>query len=145
MILNGIANYKNMVVATNTEDKGALLLKVFQLTQEKICTIISCVDSRDYEKKYKELSKVKQVIEILHDSVDTQYGDIATNLKSLYLYILKRLNEANINNSKYIFEECKSLLRILYEGFEEVYKKEKTKNMNTHDSFLNITVNHKSF
>ncbi len=34
---------------------------------------------------------------------------------------------------------------ILYEGFEEVYKKEKTKNMNTHNNFSNITIaNHRS-
>ncbi|HOV89816.1 MAG TPA: flagellar export chaperone FliS [Syntrophorhabdaceae bacterium] len=125
MSINGIASYKNTATSVDEYDKGLLLIKVFQKILEKFEIAKIHIESKNFEKRYEELSKVRQVIELLHDSVDVQYGEISHNLQNLYIYIIKRLNEANINNDKKAIEECKSLIQTIYEGFEEAYRKEK--------------------
>jgi len=128
MTLNGIKSYKNTLASVDESDKGALLIKVFQMMLEKLDIVNIYIESKNFEKRYAELSKIRQVIEILYDSVDVQYGEISKNLQNLYLYIIKRLDEANIKNDKNVVEECKSLIKTLHEGFEEAYKKERENN-----------------
>ncbi|HOP85425.1 MAG TPA: flagellar export chaperone FliS [Syntrophorhabdaceae bacterium] len=124
MTLNGIKSYKNTANITSEEDKGQLLLKVFQRILEKLDLAGSYIESKNFEKRYEELSQIRQVLEILYDCVDTQYGEISQNLKNLYLYIIKRLDEANVKNDINAVMECKSLIKTIYEGFDEAYKKE---------------------
>jgi len=128
MTLNGIASYRNTAASVDESDKGAMLIKVFQMMLERLEIINIHIESKNFEKKCDEISKIKQVMELLHDSVDTRYGEISKNLQNLYLYIIKRLNEANIKNEKAIIDECKSLIKTLHEGFEEAYKKERENN-----------------
>ena len=128
MTLNGIKSYKNTLASVDESDKGALLIKVFQMMLEKLDIVNIYIESKNFEKRYAELSKIRQVIEILYDSVDVQYGEISKNLQNLYLYIIKRLDEANIKNDKDAVEECRSLIKTLYEGFEEAHKKERGNN-----------------
>ena len=140
MTLNGIASYRNTAASVDESDKGAMLIKVFQMMLERLEIINIHIESKNFEKKCDEISKIKQVMELLHDSVDTRYGEISKNLQNLYLYIIKRLNEANIKNEKAIIDECKSLIKTLHEGFEEAYKKERENNagrdLRTHDTFI---------
>jgi len=128
MTLNGIKSYKNTLASVDESDKGALLIKVFQMMLEKLDIVNIYIESKNFEKRYAELSKIRQVIEILYDSVDVQYGEISKNLQNLYLYIIKRLDEANIKNDKDAVEECRSLIKTLYEGFEEAHKTERGNN-----------------
>lgn len=126
MTVNGLEQYKTTATVVDEEDKGLLLIKAFQGIMTKFDMIGTYIESKNFEKKYDEISKVKQIIEIIHDSVDLKYGEISKNLQSLYLYVIKRLNEANIKNDLHILSECKSLIKTIYEGFEEAYKKERT-------------------
>lgn len=126
MTVNGLKQYKNNVNMVDDEDKGLLLLKVFQEIISKLDIIATSIESKDFQKKCDEILKVKQVLEIMHDSVDTSYGEISKNLQSLYLYIIKRLNETNIKNDINAVFQCKTLIKTIYEGFEEAYRKEKT-------------------
>lgn len=142
MTLNGLEQYRNNANIVDDDDKGLLLLKVFQGIMTKLDTIGTYIESKNYEKKYEEITKVKQIIEIMHDSVDISYGEISKNLQALYLYIIKRLNEVNIKNDICILSECKTLIKTIYEGFEEAYKKEKTTgSRKSHKNEYNIEIN----
>lgn len=144
MTLHGLASYRNTAVSIDENDKGSLLIKVFQRILEKLEIIGIHIESRNFEKRYEEISKIRQVLEILYDSVDVQYGEISQNLQGLYLYIIKRLDEANLKNDKNAVDECKSLIKTIYVGFEEAYEKEKEncsenkKNIAPNDCFVEI-------
>jgi len=82
MTLNGIASYRNTAASVDESDKGAMLIKVFQMMLERLEIINIHIESKNFEKKCDEISKIKQVMELLHDSVDTRYGEISKNLQN---------------------------------------------------------------
>jgi len=121
----GLTNYRQVEEYVDDSDKPLILLKTLKRIVEKLDHINSLILSKNYEKKYLELSKIKQTMEILSDSIDMRYGEISQNLLSLYVYMMRRLDEANNKNNTEIINECKSLIVTLYEGFEAAYEKEK--------------------
>ena len=145
MTVNGINSYKNTANTISEEDKGQLLLKVFERMLEKLDLAVEYIENKNFEKKYEELSQIRQVLDVLYDCVDTQYGEISINLQSLYLYIIKRLDEANIKNDINIIKECKSLIKTIYEGFDEAYKKETNarKKTTVSSEILSVDINNK--
>jgi len=145
MTLNGINSYKNIANTISEEDKGQLLLKVFERMLEKLDLAVEYIENKNFEKKYEELSQIRQVLDVLYDCVDTQYGEISINLQSLYLYIIKRLDEANIKSDINALKECKSLIKTIYEGFDETYKREISTGKKTTISseVLSVDINNK--
>jgi len=125
MTINGLTNYKQAEQFVDASDKPLVLIKTLKRITERLTLINSYIDAKNYEKKYLELSKVRQVIEILCSSVDVNYGEISKNLISLYVYIIKLLDMANIGNDKKAINECIALIATLYEGFVAAYEKEK--------------------
>jgi len=145
MTVNGINSYKNTANTISEEDKGQLLLKVFERMLEKLDLAVEYIKNKNFKKKYEELSQIRQVLDVLYDCVDPQYGKIPENLQSLYLYIIKRLDEANIKNDINIIKECKSLIKTIYEGFDEAYKKETNarKKTTVSSEILSVDINNK--
>jgi len=145
MTVNGINSYKNTANTISEEDKGQLLLKVFERMLEKLDLTVEYIENKNFEKKYEELSQIRQVLDVLYDCVDPQYGKISESLQSLYLYIIKRLDEANIKNDINIIKECKSLIKTIYEGFDEAYKKETNagKKTTVSSEILSVDINNK--
>jgi flagellar protein FliS len=104
-----------------------VLLKVFEGLFAALDSAKIAIEKKDYERKYKELSKIKLVIEVLDASLDMSYGDIPKNLSALYGYIIERIQEVNINLNTAIIDECKELLKRIFEGFSGAYEFEKPK------------------
>lgn len=105
-------------------DKPKLLLKVYEAILDKIDIVMSTIDKGNFEKKYIELSKVTNVLEILDASLDMSMGEISKNLSGIYRYLIKRLNEVHRNCDTKILEECKQLIGVIYDGFLKAYDKE---------------------
>jgi len=107
------------------DDKGKILIKVFNALPEKIDRVKALIAEKKYEKKYHELTKITMVIEILDQSLDMSYGEIPRNLSSLYCYLIRRLNEVHATLDPKTLDECKEIICKIGAGFAQAYEQVK--------------------
>ncbi len=78
---------------------------------EKIAAAKGFVQRGDIENRGKQISHAISIIEGLRASLDEEKGgEVANNLHDLYLYMEKRLFEANVANDGDILNEVSGLL-----------------------------------
>ena len=118
------AKYSKADNLVDSEDKPKLLLKVYEAIMDRLDIVRIMVEKKDFEKKYVELSKVTNVLEILDASLDMSMGEIPKHLSDIYRYIVKRLNEAHRSCDVKILDECRHLIENIHEGFLKAYEKE---------------------
>jgi flagellar secretion chaperone FliS len=106
------------------EDKGKVLLKVFEGVLDKLEIIRGAITRRDFETKCEELIKVATIIQVLESSLDMSQGEVAKNLSNLYQYLLKRLREIHGNLRTEGLDECREIIKTIQGGFAEAYEKE---------------------
>jgi flagellar secretion chaperone FliS len=71
--------------------------------------------------KGKSLGKAIRLINQLNATLDMERGgQIAENLRSLYLYMLERLTLANVTNDARIVGEAASLVRKVKDGWDRI-------------------------
>jgi len=71
--------------------------------------------------KGKSLGKAIRLINQLNATLDMERGgQIAVNLRALYLYTLERLTLANISNDARIVAEVSSLVRKIKSGWDQI-------------------------
>jgi flagellar secretion chaperone FliS len=76
---------------------------------------------KDVTTKCKAMSKASQLIGHLDATLDMEKGgQISTNLHNLYLYMLGRMIEANVNNNAQIVAEVSSLVRTIKNGWDQI-------------------------
>ena len=67
------------------------------------------------------MGKAVRLVAHLNDSLDMeQGGEIAANLRNLYLYMLERMTVANATNDGAIVDEVAALLRKIKAGWDQV-------------------------
>jgi flagellar protein FliS len=67
------------------------------------------------------MGKAVRLVSHLNDSLDMeQGGEVAANLRNLYLYILQRLTLANATNDGEVVAEVAALLRKIKTGWDQV-------------------------
>lgn len=116
--------YKTVNNTVDGENKPRLLLKAFQNILDRIGITKTAIRQNDFEKKFKELSKIKVILEVLDSSLDMSYGEIPKNLSSIYRYIIKRLDEVHRDCSLDTLDECKNLISTISEGFTYAFETE---------------------
>ncbi len=122
--------HKAYVEADNSIDernKPKVLLKAFEGLIASVEAAKAAIARKDYERKYRELSRIRLVIFMLESSLDMSYGSIPENLSSLYRYILRRIQEVNATMDVGVLDECKSILTVLHQAFSQAYELEKSK------------------
>lgn len=71
------------------------------------------VEQSDIEQRTDRLNRVSDIIFALSDYLDLEKGgEVAENLAALYDYMLRRLRDANRNNSA---EPCDEVMRLIVE------------------------------
>lgn len=71
--------------------------------------------------KGKAVGKAVRLINQLNGTLDMERGgEIAQNLRNLYLYMLNRLTVANITNDPRIVAEVNSLVRTVKSGWDQI-------------------------
>ena len=135
-----VQQYRAYVTADNFIDgtnKPKLLLKVYEKLILGLDTAKVAIECRDFEKKHASLSNVRLLIGALDSSLDMSYGEIPQNLSALYKYLLKRVADVNQNLDVTILDECKKLVRTLFEGFVEACNIEKGRDKNLSEPTTN--------
>jgi flagellar protein FliS len=127
--VTGYNAYARANTIVDEEDKGRLLIKVFQAILAKLDLVKQYIEQKEYEKKYEELSKVITAIEVLNSSLDMSYGEIPHNLSLVYEYLMRRLREVHRSLDANPVSECRKILSGISDGFIAAYESERKRSL----------------
>ena len=89
----------------------------------KFCNIaIMAIEQNDMEKAHVNIMKTQRIIEEFRNTLDRKY-QVAEEFDKIYVYLLRRLFEANIGKDKEILEEVNTHLRSVRDTWKEVMKR----------------------
>ena len=88
----------------------------------KFCNIaILGLEQKDINKAHKNIIKVQKIIDEFRSNLDRQYP-VAEDFDRIYVYLLKRLFDANIKKDSEILAEVNEHLHSLRDTWKEVMR-----------------------
>ena len=88
----------------------------------KFCNIaIMGIEQNDIEKTHNNIKKAEKIIQYLRETLDMRYP-VAQEFENIYVYLERRLVEANIKKEKEILEEVCEHLRSVRDTWKEVMR-----------------------
>ena len=105
----------------NTANRGKIVVMLYSgaitfLNKAKVFML-----RQDFENKSKYIQKALDIVEELNIALDIpRGGEIAKNLRSIYLFIIRYLNEANFENSTEKIDRTVQMLDRIKSAFEEI-------------------------
>jgi flagellar secretion chaperone FliS len=124
MSANPYENYKRMQVETSSP--GRLLLMLYDGALKNLRLAHENITQRNIIQAHNGLIKAQNIVMELNLDLNMDAGDIAHQLRRLYLYMHRRLVEANVEKDAEIVEEVIALLSELKEGWETIILKKKS-------------------
>lgn len=89
----------------------------------KFCNIaIMGIEQGDIEKAHTNIMKTQRIIEEFRNTLDHKYP-VAEEFDKVYVYVLRRLFDANVSKDKEILEEVNTHLRSMRDTWKEVMKR----------------------
>lgn len=126
----GLGAYKKTSIQTASKEQ--VLLMLYQAAIKNCKKAIEAIDNNDLKSKGEHIGKTQDIIIELSNCLDFKVGgDVATELASLYDYILHCCTQANMNIDSEPLQGALSVLNTLYTGWTEAIKSLKT---NTNES-----------
>lgn len=118
--MEGYRNYREVEIGTASGLKLVVMLyagavKFLNLSKQGI-------QNRQLDVANNNIIKAQDIISELMSSLNFDAGEVAHNLYSLYIYMNKRLLEANIQKNIAIIDEVIRLLDTLKSAWEELLK-----------------------
>ncbi len=124
-IPNAYAQYNNSKILTASPAELTLMLYDGAI---KFCNIaILGIEQGDIQKAHNNIVRVQRIIDEFRNTLDRKYK-VAEDFDRVYVYLLKRLLEANMHKDKEILEEVLTHLRSMRDTWVEVMKINKAKN-----------------
>lgn len=117
---NPYEQYQRNKILTATPAEVTLMLYEGAI---KFCNIaIMAIENKDMERAHVNIIKTQRIIEEFRNTLDRKYA-VAEDFDRIYVYVLRRLFDANIKKDKEILEEVNGHLRSLRDTWKEVMKK----------------------
>lgn len=117
---NPFAEYTNNKIMTASPAEVTLMLYEGAI---KFCNIaIIAIENGEIEKAHINIKKTQRIIEEFRNTLDHQYK-VAEDFERIYVYLLKRLFEANVKKDKAILEEVNMHLRSVRDTWKEVMRR----------------------
>lgn len=117
----GLGAYKKTSI--HTASKEQILLMLYQAAIKNCKKAMEAIDAKDIPKKGEYIGKLQDIVIELNNSLDFSVGgDIATELSSLYDYILFASTQANIKIDTSHLQGCLNVLNTLYDGWSQAIK-----------------------
>jgi flagellar protein FliS len=137
--MDPIHSYRETQIKTATPAK--LILMLYDGAIKYINLAVEKLDNK--HKAYDEVSnhiiRAQDIVTELMVSINFEKGgEIAKNLFSLYMYMNRRLLEANIKKNSAVLEEIKKLLVELRSAWAEIANKVGTEQDHSNTSNINI-------
>ena len=128
MIANqGYAAYnKNKIM---TASPGELTLMLYE-GAIKFCNIaIVAIEQKNVPKAHTNIVKTQKIIDYLRQTLDMNYP-VAQDFENIYVYLSRRLVEANLKKDKEALEEVNGHLRSVRDTWKEVMRINQVKGAN---------------
>lgn len=117
---NPFAEYTNNKIMTASPAEITLMLYEGAI---KFCNIaIIAIENGEIEKAHVNIKKTQRIIEEFRNTLDHQYK-VAEDFDRIYVYLLRRLFEANVKKDKEILEEVNMHLRSVRDTWKEVMRR----------------------
>ena len=117
---NGYAQYQNAKIMTASPAELTLMLYDGAIKFGNIA--ILGMENNDPAKAHENIVKVEKIIQNFRDTLDRKYA-VSKDFENVYVYLLRRCHEANINKDPEIMEEVLRHLRSMRDNWKEVMKK----------------------
>ena len=119
---NAYAQYNNSKILTASPAELTLLLYEGAI---KFCNIaILKIEQSDVEGAHNNIVRVEKIIDYFRETLDMKY-EVAKDFERVYVYLSRRLLEANTHKDKAIVEEVATHLRSMRDTWKEVMKQAK--------------------
>ena len=116
---NAYAQYNNSKILTASPAELTLMLYEGAI---KFCNIAeAAIEQKDVPKAHSNIRRVQQIIEYLRQTLDMKYP-VAQDFERVYVYLEKRLVEANIKKDKGILPEINTHLHSMRDTWKEVMR-----------------------
>ena len=105
--------YRKLEVAGSVTDADPhrLISLLLNGACERVRLAKACLDQKDLARKGKAIGEACAIVGHLNGSLDHEAGgELASNLASLYDYVIQRLTEANLHNDHAAMDEVLELL-----------------------------------
>lgn len=113
------AQYNNSKIMTASPSELTLMLYEGAI---KFCNMaIDAVEHQDVSRAHTNIVKVENIIDYLRKTLDMKYP-VAKHFEKMYVYLYRRLVQANIRKDKEILEEVNGHLREIRDTWKEVMR-----------------------
>jgi flagellar protein FliS len=117
--MKGIEAYQQ--TAIGTQSKGRLIVMLYDGTIKFLKLAIKELEAQNYAAKGQYINRALDIINELNAVLDTDAGgEIANNLRRLYLFMSRRLGEANAKRDPQMIREVITLLEELNQSWKAV-------------------------
>jgi len=119
---NAYAQYNNSRILTASPEELTLMLYEGAI---KFCNIaLMGIEQKDIEKAHVNIRKVQKILEHFRQTLDMSYP-VSEDFERVYVYLERRLIEANVKKDIEIMEEVKEHLQSMRDTWKEVMKRNK--------------------
>jgi len=117
--------YQTGSVATSNQKQ--LVIMLFDGMHRFMNQAIKGIDELDYEATHINLHKTgKILLELLSTLNEEKGGEVASNLKNIYLFSYEQIVMANLKKDAEMVKDVQGILNNLREGFKGLVKKQQT-------------------
>lgn len=113
------AQYNNSKIMTAAPSELTLMLYDGSI---KFCNIAKdSIERGNLEKAHMNIVKAQRIIDYLRQTLDMKY-EVAKDFENIYVYISRRLIEANMHKDPEILDEILTHMRSVRDNWKEVMK-----------------------
>ena len=117
--MDGITAYRENAVST--QSKGRLIVMLYDGAIKFMKLAIVEMEKKNYEAKGRYINKALDIINELNVVLDMDAGgEIATNLRKLYIFMTNRLSQANIKCDPELVRDVIKLMEELNRGWKAI-------------------------
>lgn len=121
---NAFAQYSNNKVMTASPAELTLMLYEGAI---KFCNIaMIAMEQKNVQKAHTNIIKTQKIVEYLRQTLDMKYP-VAKDFENIYVYLEKRLVQANVKKDSRILEECLVNLREVRDTWKNVMRMNREK------------------
>lgn len=120
---SALGQYNKMAVQAGVEAASPhrLIQMLIDGALEKVARAKGCMQRGEIREKGQQVGWAISILEGLKSSLNkAEGGEIAQNLEDLYIYMERRLIEANRNNDTGLLDEVTGLLRQIKEAWDAI-------------------------
>lgn len=117
--MNGIEAYRDAAVAT--QSKGRLIVLLYDGAIKFMKLAIRELEAGNYEEKGRYIGRAQDIINELNAVLDVDAGgEIATNLRKLYCFMINHLSQANAKSDAEMIREVIAMMEELNQSWKTI-------------------------